>query len=159
MTQRAARLGCIAIAAVALGACAGATRLPVPDEAVVHLDDAAAAAVVEGGSVKVLVARPGTSSPSPITSGAASAGVASVRLMSYGGETGEVYNTFVYGMAPAGAASVSLSWPVDALGGHVWDGAWLIVLKDKDVLPEQLHWQFKAADGSVVAAGDGILNP
>jgi hypothetical protein len=27
------------------------------------------------------------------------------------------------------------------------------------VTPEQLHWQFRAADGTVLASGDGILTP
>ncbi len=160
MNRHPASLGTLAlVVATALSGCGGAARLPVPDGAVVHLGDSSAAAVMVDGTVEVMVAVPGAASPSVITGGAGDAGLVSVRLLSYGGETGEAYNTFVFGTAPTGAATVALSWPADAIGGQVWGGAWLIALPDKDVTPEQLHWQFKAADGSVVAYGNGILTP
>jgi hypothetical protein len=159
MSCHAARLVSLTLAAAALSACGATPRLPVPDEAVVHFGNEAAAAVIVDGTVELQVAVPGAASPATITSGAGRAGDVSVRLLSYGGETGEEYNTFVYGTAPAGATSVSLFWPSGTVGGQVWGGAWLIVLREKDVTPGQLHWRFRSADGGLVASGDGILNP
>jgi hypothetical protein len=159
VSRRAASLGSLALAAAIICGCGGTARLPVPDGAVVHLGDSDAAAVLEGGLVELLVAVHGQQDLRTITSGAGRAGVLSVRLLAYGGDTSEQYNSFVYGTAPAGATSVSLSWPADDVGGQVWGGAWLIALPEEDVTPDQLHWQFKAADGSVIASGDGVLTP
>jgi len=79
-----------------------------------------------------------------------------VYLLSSGGETGAVYNSWVYGIAPPGAATFELAGAQDALGGQVVDGTFVVALKAKDVRPADLHWTFRAADGSVVMTGAGI---
>lgn len=83
-------------------------------------------------------------------------GPPNVYLLSSGGETGAVYNSWVYGLAPAGAATFEVAGATDALGGQVVDGAFVVALKAKDVQPVDLHWTFRAADGSVVATGSNI---
>lgn len=134
--------------------------LPVPDAAVVELGSQAAAAQLRDGRVSVVVAVPakregGGGSASVITSSAAAPG-GTVNLLSYGGATGEPWNTFVYGNAPPGIARVELSSSA-GVGGQVVDGAWLIALPDLDVTPDQVHWRFLGLDGTVLRAGDGIV--
>jgi len=110
------------------------------------------------GRVDVIVAVPGkdgtSGSLSTITSSPAGPD-GSVNLLSYGGNTGERWNTFVYGNAPLNVARVELDMP-GGTGGQVIDGAWVIVLPDRDVTPDQLHWQFLGPDDEVVLEGDGI---
>lgn len=136
-----------------------ARLLPVPPEAVVRFDGLAAAALTTHGRVEVWVARPdppGKGTVNPITASAAVPPHEDrVLLLSYGGEPRHEWNTFVYGTAEPGTARVELDG-VEGLGGEVVAGAWLIVLRETDVTPEQLHWRFLRPDGSVRRAGDGI---
>jgi hypothetical protein len=146
-----------------LGACAPpaidpAALLPVKPTAVVRFGDAAGAALATKGRVEVWVARweGGEPTANPIAASAAVPPLLDrVDLVSYGGETGEEWNTFVYGTAEPGTARVELEG-FDGLGGQVVDGAWLIVLREKDVTPEQLHWRFVRADGTVRRDGTGL---
>jgi hypothetical protein len=137
-----------------------ATLLPVKPAAVVRLDDgAAAAALARDGRIEVWVARR-EGGEVRVQSIAGSGGAVPlledrVHLASHGGDTGEAWNTFVYGTAEPGTARVQLDG-FEGLGGQVVDGAWLIVLREKDVTPEQLHWRFLRPDGSVRREGSGI---
>lgn len=153
------------VGVVLLGACTTSTPidparlLPVLPEAVVRFDGLAAAALATHGRVEVWVARPdppGRGTVNPITASAAVPPLEDrVLLLSYSGEPRHAWNTFVYGTAEPGTARVELEG-FEGLGGEVVAGAWLIVLRETDVSPEQLHWRFVRADGSVRRAGDGI---
>lgn len=79
-----------------------------------------------------------------------------VQLMSMGGETGEEWNSFVYGRAGPSVSRVELEGRTGA-GGHVTDGTWVIALRDKDVTPDELAWRFVAPDGAVIRSGIGLL--
>lgn len=157
---------CLAIIGLALlGGCTPrapvdpARLLPVLPEAVVRFDGLAAAALATHGRVEVWVARPdppGKGTVNPITASAAVPPLEDrVLLLSYGGDIPEGWNTFVYGTAEPGTARVELEG-FEGLGGKVVAGAWLIVLRETDVTPEQLRWRFVRPDGSVRRAGDGI---
>jgi hypothetical protein len=78
-----------------------------------------------------------------------------VHLISYGGETGLTYNSFVFGTAPPGAVRVELAG-FQAIGGDVKGGAYVLAVRDKEVLPTQLNWTFLAAGGAVVLKGSNI---
>ena len=75
--------------------------------------------------------------------------------VAYGGETGLIYNAFVYGLAPAGASSVALDG-LEAIGGQVVKGTFVLAIKAKDVSPQQLSWTFRSPAGVVVAQGSNI---
>lgn len=144
-------------AALVLWGCQAAPErllLPVAAGAVVELGGEAAAARLRNGRVEVLVAAPGAAAVSLITSSPAVA-AGTVALLSYGGETDQAWNTFVYGNAPPGVARVELTLS-GATGGRVVEGAWLVVLPDRDVVPDQLHWRFLGPGGEIVQQGDGI---
>ena len=154
----------IVAAALLLAGCqllAPRPSLPVTPAAVVELGSEAAAARLVDGRVEVQVAVPGSSgqqgSVSAITSSPAQGGMDTVYLLSYGGDTGGQWNTFVYGTAAPNVARVELDLP-GGVGGQVVDGAWLVVLPDKDIVPEQLHWRFLAADGSPIREVEGLLS-
>lgn len=160
-----ARAAAIVAAAVLLAGCqllGGRPQLPVQSAAVVDLGPEAAAARLIDGRVEVLVATPGEGGDpgavSTITSSSAQSGTDTVFLLSYGGNTGGLWNTFVYGTASPNVAKVELDLPGGA-GGQVVDGAWLVALPDKDITPDQLHWSFSAADGTIVREGEGLLSP
>lgn len=124
-----------------------------------RFEGVAAAALVTHGRVEVWVARPepfGEGEVGPITASAAVPPLVDrVLLLSYGGETRQEWNTFVYGTAEPGTVRVELVG-FEGLGGQVVDGAWLIVLRETDVTPDQLRWRFLRADGSVRREGSGI---
>jgi hypothetical protein len=158
-----ARAAAIVAAALLLAGCqllGGRPQLPVQSAAVVDLGSEAVAARLIDGRVEVLVATRGESGEpgavSTITSSPAKAGIDTLNLLSYGGNTGGKWNTFVYGTASPGVAKVELDLP-GGVGSPVVDGAWLIALPDKDVVPDQLHWQFLGADGLTIREGDGLL--
>jgi hypothetical protein len=134
----------------------GPAALPVAPAAVVAIAPDAAAARIEGTRLEVLIAPAGGASIRAITSSYATRGRTSVNLLSYGGETGDEWNTFVYGTAVPGAARVDLDWP-GGVGGAVVDGAWLVVPPDKDVRPDDLTWRFLDAGGTELVRGDGIV--
>jgi hypothetical protein len=83
------------------------------------------------------------------------AGPNGVQMISYGGETGETWNTFVYGVAGGEVSRVVLDGRPGA-GGQVIDGAWVIALRERDLEPGDIHWRFLSARGGVVASGTGI---
>jgi hypothetical protein len=146
------------VAACAVHVIDPAALLPVKPTAVVRFGDAAGAALATQGRVEVWVARRegGEPTANPITASAAVPPLEDrVLLVSYGGETSAEWNTFVYGTAEPGTARVELEG-FEGLGGQVVDGAWLIVLREKDVTPEQLHWRFLRPDGTARREGTGI---
>ncbi len=160
-----AKAAAIVAAALLLAGCqllGGRPQLPVQSAAVVDLGSEAAAARLADGRVEVIVATPGDSDApgavSTITSSPAQPGTDTVFLLSYGGNTGGQWNTFVYGTASPNVAKVELDLPRGA-GGQVVDGAWLVALSDKDITPDQLHWSFSAADGTMDREGEGLLSP
>ncbi len=152
----------LGVLAVLVAACTSvvdpAALLPVQPAAVVRFGDEAAAALATHGRVEVWVARRegGEPTANPITASAAVPPLEDrVLLLSYGGQTRLEWNTFVYGTAEPGTARVELAG-FEGLGGQVVDGAWLIVLRETDVTPDQLHWRFLRPDGSVRRAGSGL---
>lgn len=95
---------------------------------------------------------------SPLSSSPGLAGSDSLHLISYGGATGEAWNTLVFGTAAPGTMQVTLDGFPEQRGGTVDDGAWVIALRDKDLDPADIHWTFMDADGST-RSGTGIFPP
>lgn len=146
------------VAGCALQTIDPASLLPVLPAAVVRFDGQAAAALAVRGRVEVWVAYQSDGRPTakPITASAAvPTGLDRVLLLTCGGEIAEECHTFVYGTAEPGTARVELVG-VEGLGGQVVEGAWLIVLRAADVTPDQLHWRFLGADGTVRREGEGL---
>ncbi|MBI2780606.1 MAG: hypothetical protein HYX55_02265 [Chloroflexi bacterium] len=80
-----------------------------------------------------------------------------VHLFTLGGETGRTYNSFVFGAAPPGAARVELAG-LQAIGGEVKGGVYILALRDKSILPTQLNWKFVTEFGAVVVQGSNITD-
>jgi hypothetical protein len=80
----------------------------------------------------------------------------SIYLISLSGETGQAYNSFVFGLAPPGASTFALAGQPGSIGGSVTHGAFVIALQAKDLLPQQLLWTFSNPAGDIVARGTGI---
>lgn len=142
--------------AAAPGAAAG-----VPASQVVQLgtDTAVTARLHAEGLQLVLLTRDGSGwSVHVLSSTRAREAQNSLHLVTYGGETGAKYNSFVYGTVTSGIARVSLSG-MSGIGGDVRSGTYVIALPDKGVTPDQLHWKFFGPDGTVVVQGDGIFPP
>jgi hypothetical protein len=78
--------------------------------------------------------------------------------VSYGGATGEAWNSFVFGTAAPGTVRVELVGFQAQRGGRVVDGAWIIALRERDVSPQEIEWRFIGEDGSV-RTGVGIFPP
>ena len=85
-------------------------------------------------------------------------GASSLNLVSLDGETGDEWNTWVYGTAPETVSRVNLL-ELDGEGGRVVDGAWLIVLRDRGLTPADIQWEFLDALGAIVDSGAGIFPP
>lgn len=83
-------------------------------------------------------------------------GETTVHLFAWGGQTGRTFNSFMFGNAPPGTASVDAGVP----GGIpvVSAGRYLVALTQKDLIPPQILWTFRAADGAVIASGVGIVD-
>ena len=85
-------------------------------------------------------------------------GPASAHLATFGGDTGDAWNTYFYGTAPGSVSRVTVDG-FSAEGGQVVDGAWVLVMREKDVSPRGMRWQFLDAFGGVVDSGTGIFPP
>lgn len=83
-------------------------------------------------------------------------GGASAHLLTAGGETDDEWNSFFYGTAPPAVSRVLVDG-FDPEGGQVVDGAWVLVLPDKDLVPGDMHWQFIDAFGQIIDSGTGIF--
>lgn len=88
--------------------------------------------------------------PSSVMPGPASTWSAS------GAETGDAWNTWVYGVAPDAVSRVDVMG-FDGEGGRVVDGAWVIVLRERDLTPMDIQWRFLDPVGAVLESGSGIF--
>jgi hypothetical protein len=134
--------------------------LQLAPESVVRLDeDHAVAARDDGSTVRLIDMRFDKDLDRWVSNELASAdhGRAkwSTQLLSLGGQTGDSWNTFVYGSATDDASRVTLVGYSGA-GGQVVDGAWVVVLHAKDFKPSDLHWRAVDAFGHVLESGTGI---
>ena len=82
----------------------------------------------------------------------------SLNLVSLDGETGDEWNTWVYGTAPDTVSRVNLVG-LGGEGGRVVDGAWVIVLRDRGLTPADIQWEYLDALGATVESGAGIFPP
>ena len=166
--SRTSRLAVLAVALVAAcvppseaEAVQAARDLGFAEAGIVGLDDEAAIALRDGATVVVKVVRREGDRwvSSAITSHRDSGNEPSVHLVSYD-NTGDAWNTFVYGSALPGVSTVRLEGFPQQAGGRVGaDGTWLIVLPDEDVAPPQLRTKFLSATGAVLFSGEGIFPP
>jgi hypothetical protein len=137
-----------------------AARLGVDPASVVDLGNAAVAPSIgpAGISIVAIRERDGEWVVSPITTSPGPVGADSLHLVSYGGATGEAWNSFVFGTAAPGTVRVELAGFRGQRGGRVIDGAWIIALRERDVSPQEIEWRFIGEDGSV-RTGIGIFPP
>lgn len=130
----------------------------VMPDAVVRLDeDLAIAAKLDGNVVKVIefsTSGGGWGTKVIGDYSPAEQGGISVHLFTYGGESDAVWNSFVFGTAPPQGSRVELAG-FDGTGGQVSNGAWVVALKEKDLLPPQLEWTLIDALGKPIASGSG----
>lgn len=84
--------------------------------------------------------------------------VSSLNLLSLDGDTGDEWNTWVFGTAPDGVSRVELAG-YEGEGGRVVDGAWVIVLRDRGLTPDDITWRFVDSLGAVLDSGVGIFPP
>ncbi|MES2209853.1 MAG: hypothetical protein V4515_06670 [Chloroflexota bacterium] len=89
------------------------------------------------------------------TGGQKDAGAPTINLFSFGGETGRTYNSFVFGLAPPGATQFELDG-LEYIGGGVIGGTYVVALKTRDILPQQLVWRFRSSLGAVLKEGSNI---
>jgi len=94
--------------------------------------------------------------PIKLTQTVESGNVPTVHPLRYGGETGDVYNSFVFGIAPPGAVRFSLAASGPTAGGEIVNGTFVVAMTAKDLAPNALDWAFLSADQQVVAEGIGI---
>jgi len=145
----------------AIGPVEAAVRLGLDPAAVVDVGTAAVApSVGSDGRVSIVVVheRGGEWVATPITSSPGQSGTDSLHLFSYGGNTGEAWNSFVFGTAAPGTVRVEVSGFPDQRGGNVIGGAWIIALREKDLSPPDITWRFISDDGSE-RSGTGIFPP
>lgn len=139
----------------------GAGRLGFDPAGVVDIGNAAVAPLVEShGRVSIVAIqwRDGEWVASRLSSSQGPVGIDSLHLIAYGGATGDEWNSFVFGTAEPGTVRIELSGYPDQRGGTVAEGAWVIALREKDVLPGDVEWRFIADDGAV-RTGVGIFPP
>lgn len=158
---------------VAAGVLAGASScLPTSLERAVSIEEMSPAAIVrlsmdraavarrDGSDVEVIEFREEdgawvTQRLARFTIGTATS---SLNLLSLDGETGDEWNTWVYGTAPETVSRVVLIG-LDGEGGRVVEGAWVIVLRDRGLTPADIDWEFLDALGATVESGVGIFPP
>ena len=132
--------GCIAPSEAAQAAIAEGLD---PDK-IVDLGDAAVGAEWEGPRLTVtLVVADGDRDwqVTELGSGEAVPGADSYFMVT-GSGTGLAWNTFIYGTASPGVASVSVSGLSGVRGGTVADGVWVIASPDENAELESLRVQF-----------------
>jgi hypothetical protein len=146
----------IAVAALMVVAC-GSTRAPAqsPPALAVSIqspEGPAGVAVHDGTMQLYLTDSDGlhmvTSSPY------AASRAPTVYLYSLGGTTDRAVNTFVFGVAPTGAAAVLIE-PGD-VHGTVANGVYLAGVPQKDVVPRDVTWSFLDSIGRVISQGTDI---
>jgi len=150
------------MAIVLLAGCASdlgsiARAVSIDPAALVPLSDTFAVAAHRNASgvdvVAFLKDRDGNWAPQVIASGGG--GAITAHLFTMGGQTGEEWNSFLYGTAPDSASRVTVGG-FHAVGGRVTDGAWVLALRQKDARPALLSWSVTDANGAVVESGIGI---
>jgi hypothetical protein len=82
----------------------------------------------------------------------------SVHLLTYGGDTDEEWNSFIYGVAPAGAERIQIAG-MESAGGQVHRGSWVVAVREKQLAPDDLGWKFLDRGGAVIREGRGIGPP
>lgn len=158
----------LALTAVGLAACAPTSleaqvrALGLEPAALVRLaDDRAVAARGGGGSARVIELRAdgeGAWRTQEIAGSTFDAAPFSTHLLSLGGDTGDEWNSYFYGTAPADVSRVTLDG-LGAVGGQVVDGAWVLALRERDLVPDDMHWTFVDAFGQTIRSGTGIGPP
>ncbi|MGH2385855.1 MAG: hypothetical protein ACRDGB_12515 [Candidatus Limnocylindria bacterium] len=141
-----------------LGSVAGHQGIEAPS--IVRLSDgfAVAARRVEHGVELVAFINTAAAGWSTDVIGSGSGGGGgemATHLVSMGGETGQEWNSFFFGTA-SGVASRVVVDGIDATGGQVADGAWVLAFRDRDLVPGQLAWRALDAIGGVIDSGTGI---
>ena len=140
---------------------AAAARLGINPADLVDAGSAELAPMVRAdGRVSVVAVhqRNGEWVADPIASSTGPVHADSLHLITYGGATGDEWNTFVFGTAAPGTLRVELANFPDQRGGTVVDGAWIIALREKDLTPQDIEWRFIRPDGEV-RSGVGIFPP
>jgi len=142
------------------GPAEAAARLGVDPASIVDIGNAAVAPSIGPAGISIVAIRQhdGEWVVSPITTSPGPVGADSLHLVSYGGATGEAWNSFVFGTAAPGTVAVELVGFQGQRGGQVVDGAWIIALRERDVSPQEVEWRFIGEDGSV-RTGVGIFPP
>ncbi|MGI8998396.1 MAG: hypothetical protein ACR2GO_01640 [Candidatus Limnocylindria bacterium] len=82
-------------------------------------------------------------------------GEMTTHLVTMGGETGQEWNSFLFGSAPNGASRVVMD-TFGATGGQVVGGAWVLAIRSRDVAPHQLTWRVLDPIGGVITSGAGL---
>jgi hypothetical protein len=85
-------------------------------------------------------------------------GPSSGHLISLGGETRDHWNSYFYGTAQANVSRVTVDG-FDMEGGQVVEGAWVVVLREEDLAPDDIRWAFADAFGRSIDSGTGIFPP
>lgn len=128
----------------------------IPVEAIVRLDEGFAVAARRSGSDVEVVAFQETGGDWDVqVLASAPADEVSAHLVSMGGDTGDEWNSYLYGTAPASASRVVVAESVTA-GGQVTDSAWVLAFREKDLHPDQLSWSVLDATGAILHSGSGI---
>jgi hypothetical protein len=152
------------VVALAVTACTGRSLdqvLAVDDVSQAALawltSERAVAAHRDGGGVRVVEYRRENGGWVRQVLATASVGSAreSVDLVSSGGDTRDEWNTWVFGVAAPPAARVEVA-DLDGVGGQVVDGAWVLVMHERDLTPGDLEWRFLDPSGAVVQSGSGL---
>jgi hypothetical protein len=126
-------------------------------DAIVRLDDTFAVAAQRAGSRVEVVALLRTADDEWETQVIASGRTdeVSAHLVSAGGDTGDEWNSYLFGTAPASASRVVVA-EFASSGGQVTDGAWVLAFREKDLHPDQLSWSVLDATGAILHSGSGI---
>ena len=142
------RLGLLALAVVVVAGCGltEATPTPPPIQARLDTPDGVVGVFRDGAGIHFVIDGQDTGGQHPDRT------APTVDLWSTGGDSGRVYNSFVYGLAPVGAVRVELAG-LAPIGGTVEDGLYILALRDKDILPTKLQWRFVSSAGAVLAEG------
>jgi hypothetical protein len=84
-------------------------------------------------------------------------GTPAVRFSSFESSAQGVSDLYMYGLAPAGTASVE-TVPAGTAKGQA-DGSFLAVIPNQArAALQSIHWRFLAGDGTLLAEGDGPKN-
>ena len=130
----------------------------ISTDAIVRLDDAFAVAARRNASRVEVVAFVENADEAWVTQVIASGArddEVTAHLISMGGDTGDEWNSYLYGTASESASHVVVEG-FETAGGQVTDGAWVLAFRQKDLRPDQLAWSILDATGAPVESGTGI---